>query len=126
MLVLPLKKKKIKYLRKKKTKLKKQCKKMVIGILIKFQEHSPLKYSLVRNSSSLVSKAIVHQSGESCLRFRSLTDKLYSLGKITAQVADKAKNQFDKFIQAASFEHKESYLKFNFTEDHLDNSLAYI
>ena len=87
---------------------------MVIGILIKFQEHSSLKYFLIRNSSSLVPKASVHKSEESCLRCRSLADKLYSLDKITAHVADNAKNQFDKFIQAASFEHKESFLKFNF------------
>ena len=57
------------------------------------------------------------QSEEWCLRFESLADNLYSLGKITAEVADNAKNQFDKFIQAASFEHQESFLKFNFTED---------
>ena len=92
---------------------------MVIGILIKFsfEKHSPLKYSRIRNFSSLVPKTIMCQSEEWCLRFESLADNLYSLGKITAQVADNAKNQFDKFIQAASFEHQESFLKFNFTED---------
>ena len=40
-----------------------------------------------------------------------LADKLYSLDKITAQVANSAKNQFDKFVQAASFEHKESFFE---------------
>ena len=60
-----------------------------------------------------MSKTIVCQSEESCLIFRSLADKLYSLEKIVAQVADNAKNQFDKFIQAASFEHKDSFLRFN-------------
>ena len=99
---------------------------MVIGILIKFQEDSPLKYFLIRNSLSLVPKTILRQSEEPCLRFRSLADKLYSLDKITNQVVDNAKNQFEKLIQAASFEHKESFLKVNFTEDRLDNSLAYI
>ena len=39
-------------------------------------------------------------------------------------MADNAKNQFDKFIQAASFEHKESFLKFNFTEDRPDTFLG--
>ena len=97
---------------------------MVIGILIKFQEHSPFKYSLIRNSSSLVPKTIVRQSEESCVKFRILADKLYSLDKITAQVAGNAKNQFDIFIQAASFEHKESFLKCNFTEDCLDTFLG--
>ena len=53
-----------------------------------------------------------------------LADKLYSLDKITAQVANSAKNQSDKFIQAASFEHKELFLKFNFTEDRLDTCLG--
>ena len=89
---------------------------MVIDILIKFQEHSPLKYSLIRNSLSLVPKTIEHQSEESCLKFRSLADNLYSLDKITAQVADNGKNRFDKFIEAASFGHKGSFLKFNFAD----------
>ena len=97
---------------------------MVIGILIKFQDHSFLKYFLIRNSSYLVPKTILHKSEKSCLRSRSLADKLYSLDKIIAQVLEYAKNKFDKFIQAASFEHKKSFLKFNFTEDHLDTFLA--
>ena len=95
------KKKKFKYVQKKKTKFKKQCKKMVIGIFIKLQEHSPLNYSLIRNSSSLVPETTVHQSEESSLRFRSLADKLCSLDKITAQVVNNAKNQFDKLIQSS-------------------------
>ena len=76
-----------------------------------------MKYSLIRKSSSLLTKTTVRQSEESCLRFRSLADKLHSLDKITGQVVDIAKNQFDGFIRAASFEHEESFLKFNFTED---------
>ena len=43
------KKKKIQVSMGKKTRFKKQCKKMVIAILVKFQEQSPLKYSLIRN-----------------------------------------------------------------------------
>ena len=62
---------KIQVSKEKKIKFKKQCKKMVIGILINFQEHSPSKYSLIRNSLSLVLQTIVQQSEESCLRFRS-------------------------------------------------------
>ena len=46
------------------------------------------------------------------------------MDKITAQVAANSKNQFDKFIQASSFEHKESFLKFKFTEDRLDTFLG--
>ena len=47
------------------------------------QEHSPLKYSSIRNPSSLVPKTIVRQTEESYLRFSSLADKLYSVDKIT-------------------------------------------
>ena len=43
------KKKKIQVSMGKKTRFKKQGKKMVIAILIKFQERLPLKYSLIRN-----------------------------------------------------------------------------
>ena len=55
--------------------------------------------------------SFVCQSEQSCLRF-TLAGKLYSLNKNTAQVAENAKNQFDKFSQAGSFESKESFVKF--------------
>ena len=46
----------------KRTKFKRECKKMVISILIKFQEYSSLKYSPIKNSSSFVPKTVVRQS----------------------------------------------------------------
>ena len=66
---------------------------------------------------------MVRSSEECSLRFRSLVDKLYVLKKIRAPCADNAKGQFDKFLTAVKYEHKEIFTDFKFKEDHLDKFL---
>ena len=108
----------------KKLKFKKDCKKMVLNVLLKFKERSPLKYSVLRNCSSLSPRNMVRSSEECSLQFTSLVDKFYVMKKITAPCADNAKDQFDKFLTAVKYEHKERFLKFKFKEDHLDKFLG--
>ena len=67
----------------KKRSFKGDCKKMIIDILVKLQENTPLRYN-IQNYSALVPSNMVHK-GENCtIKFRELADKLYSLNKITA------------------------------------------
>ena len=105
-------------LEKKKT-FKGECKLMVLDILRKLQERSPLRYSIVRNCSSLVPKNMVLHREESTLRFRSLCDRLYALKKISS-TADNGKNRFEEFINFIIFEHKQSFLVFDVNKDRLD------
>ena len=67
----------------KKRSFKGDCNKMIIDILVKLQENTPLRYN-IQNYSALVPSNMVHK-GENCIiKFRELADKLYYLNKITA------------------------------------------
>ena len=108
----------------KKRAFKKECKMMVLEILMKFQERSPLRFVVVRAAAALAPKDMVRHSEESAVRFQALSDKLYALKNITAETADKAKHQFDELLKSVKFEHKEMFLKFNYVEDRLDTFLG--
>ena len=88
------------------------------------QEHCPLKYSILRNASSLSLQNMVHSNQECSLRFRAHVDKLYNLKTISDKTADNSKDQYDQFLKSVQFKHKESFLKFNFKEDRLDKLLG--
>ena len=81
-------------------------------------------FEVLRNSSALCPRNIVSLSEESLFRFRTLVDKFYNLRKITVSTADNAKGQYDEFLKAVKFEHKERFLKFNFSNDRLDEFLG--
>ena len=104
----------------KKRVFKKKCKSFILNVLLKLQEHCPLKYSVLRNASSLSLQNMVRSNQECSLRFRALVDKLYNLKKFSDKTADNSKDQYDQFLKSVQFEHKESFLKFNFKEDRLD------
>ena len=108
----------------KKRSFKRDCKSLVLNVLLKLQERSPLKYCVLRNSSALCPRNMVRLSEESSFRFRTLVDKLYNLSKITVSTADNAKVQYDELLKAVKFEHKERFLKFNFSNDRLDEFLG--
>ena len=108
----------------KKRKFKRDCKQIIITIILKLQERSPLKYMIVRNSSSLSPEMIIQKSDEASTRFRSLADRLYATQKIKAEVADKAKAQFDDFLKDSKLQHTEEFKNFDFKKDRLDSFLA--
>ena len=108
----------------KKQAFKKECKSFILNVLLKLQEHCPLKYSILRNASSLSLQNMVRSNQECSLRFRALVDKLYNLKKISDKTADNSKDQYDRFLKSVQFEHKESFLKSNFKEDRLDKLLG--
>ena len=68
---------------------------MILDILVKFQESTPFRYNIIRNSSALVPNNMVHKSENCSITFWELVDKLNSLNKITAETSDNSKNQFD-------------------------------
>ena len=83
-------------------------------------EKSPLKYALVKNASCLTPISIIWQPEQSRIRFRHLTDQLYSLKKIASSVADMSKNHYEDLLKMANYKHKEKFLKFSDREDRLD------
>ena len=68
---------------------------MILDILVKFQENTPFRYNIIRNSSALVPNNMVQKSENCSITFWELVDKLNSLNKITAETSDNSNNQFD-------------------------------
>ena len=53
-------------------------------------------------------------------RFTKLADRLFALNKISANTADKSKNQYADLLNMVRFEHKEKFLDFKIKSDCVD------
>ena len=63
---------------------------------------------------------MVRHPEESSQRFTKLADRLFALKKITANIADKVKNQYDDLLKVACFDQKDKFLDFIMKSDRLD------
>ena len=81
----------------KKRVFKKECKSFILNVLLKLQEHCPLKYSILRNASSLSLQNMVRSNQKCTLCFRALVDKLCNLKKISDKTADNSKDSMTHF-----------------------------
>ena len=63
---------------------------------------------------------MVEHPEEPSQRFIKLADRLFALKKITANIADKAKNQYDDLLKVACFDQKNKFLDFKMQSDRLD------
>ena len=70
-------------------------------ILVKLQENTPQRHTIILNSSALVPSNMVHKSDNCSVRFRKLADKLYALYKITTETSDNSKIQCDDLLKIA-------------------------
>ena len=75
---------------------------MLVAIIEKIQERSPLVYVIVRSASCICPLQIARHQEISILKFTKLVDKLFSGHWLSAKIADEAKHQFDEFIDSVS------------------------
>ena len=81
-----------------KRKFKGLCKQLVLDLVLEFQRKLPLSLFLVRTTSYLAPVNMIRQSEQRNICFRDLFDKLLSLKKISSDVADQAKNEYDELL----------------------------
>ena len=67
---------------------------------------------------------MIRQPEQSSIRFRALTDNPFSLKKISSDVANQAKNQYDKLLNFVKYEKNNEFHNFDFKKDRLDAFLA--
>jgi hypothetical protein len=79
-------------------KFKGDCVLLLVKMIAKIQERSPLKYSIARNSSCFSPLEMVRNKEACILKLGSLADKLYEMKWISASDSDSAKQQFDTYI----------------------------
>ena len=63
---------------------------------------------------------MIRQPEQSSICFRALADKFFSLKKISSDVADKAKNQYDEVLNLVKYEKNNEFCNFNSKKDQLD------
>ena len=107
-----------------KRKFKGLYKQLVLDLVLKLQIKSPLNFRRVRNASCLAPINLIRQPEQSSICFRVLADKLFSLKKISSDVADQAKNQYDKLMNLVKYEKNDEFCNFDFKKDQLDAFLA--
>ena len=98
----------------KKRQFKKDCITILVAIVSKLQERSPLKYLVVRCASCIAPLNMVLNKDECSVKFTKLIDKPYSCKWISSSVGDEAKKEYDVFLDTAQHEHKDAYLSFSF------------
>ena len=79
-----------------------------------------MNFCLVRNASCLAPINMIRQPEQSSICFRALADKFFSLKKISSDVADKAKNQYDEVLNLVKYEKNNEFCNFNSKKDQLD------
>ena len=65
---------------------------------------------------------MIRQPEQSSIHLRALTDKLFSLKKISSDVADQAKNQYDELLNLVKYEKNSEFCNFHSKKDRLDRA----
>ena len=78
-----------------------------------------MRYSFVRSFTSLTSKNIANNE-KSASKFKALADGLFHIKKITAEVGDMAKFQYNEFQKIVWQKHHFEFVAFDFVKDRLD------
>ena len=105
---------------KKKRLFRYECKQIIIKILINLTERCPFQFSLVRDASSLDPQKMVQSSSTAFLRFKKLVNNLCRLNKISSEIADNAKFEYDSFQSVAIKKHSEVFLTYDPRKGRLD------
>ena len=71
------------------------CQVVVVNIILKLVEKTPMRYSFVHSSTCLAPQNIANNK-KSASKFKALVDGLSHIKKITAKVADMAKFQYNQ------------------------------
>ena len=107
-----------------KSRFKGLCKQLMLNLVLEFWRKLPLNFCLVRNVLCLALINMIRKPEQSSICFRALTDKLSSLKKISSDVADQAKNQYDELLNLVKYEKNNEFCNFDSKKDRLDAFLA--
>ena len=83
------------------------------------KEKSPLNHELVKNALC-ISPSNISQKKTTISKFGKLVTMMYENNDLTADEADKAKDQFESFIASEVKTFQEQFSKFDTVKDRLD------
>ena len=103
-----------------KRKFQGECKQFLIDVLLKISERLPMQFIIVQNARSLDRVLMVRFPEVSSQRSTKFADGLFALNKISANTAEKSKNQYSDLFNVTRFEHKEEFLDLKMKSDRVD------
>ncbi len=98
----------------------KEFRNLLIGMIVKIQERTPLKYPLVRGAASLSPVRMVTKGEESVLLFESLVDTMYEHKRLSSKEGDEVKQQYKSFLEMVVQPNVDKFRNFNFKKDRFD------
>ena len=106
-------------------KFYKECGTFFSGLVSHMLEKSPLRHQIIRCASCFDPRSFaVRDKQESCLlKFTVLVEKLASVGRISVSVADRAKDQYRRFIEDAVPRQYQEFTDFDIFGSRLDSLL---
>ena len=103
-----------------KTKFLKEGKSFSIGTVQKFQERSPLKYSLARHAASFNPYTTANDQQSASVMFGGLVDVMYEHERLTSSEGDDAKTEYANFLRTVVASNKMSFTDFDLNLQRLD------
>ena len=108
----------------KKINSKRACVQILVKVIIKLQERSPLKPSVVRKVACFSPVNMVLHQESSILKLETFVDKLFQAKHLSAKESDAAKSQYDDFLKSVVRQNRESFEQFCFESGRLDQFLS--
>ena len=96
----------------------------LVTLVTKLQENSPLKFQLVRCSSCISPKNMLHNQEASLLKLESIVNNLFSHKRMSSSEADRAKQQFESFLNGTGLKNREKFEGFSSNSSRIDTFLA--
>ena len=107
-----------------KMKFCKDCVKILVKLIEKLKERSPLSYGVVCNAVCFVPSEMVNHGATSELRAKNLIQKLYDLKLLSFQEADKAKQEYQAFLTSVAVTDQDKFLSYDMDKNRLDSFLS--
>ena len=97
---------------------------MLVAIVQKLQEKSPVKQLLLCCVSCLDPHRMVCNKEECSLRFGGIMDTLYENKWITSNDADLAKKESDTFLESVQHEYKDNFFMYDVKSKRVDHFIG--
>ena len=107
-----------------KVQFKAERKQLLVTILEKFMERSPLSYKMCRAATAIPSERMVLSKKNSDMKFSVICDTLFDSHYVSSEDACKAKEQYLEFLDTVVLPNRETFLAYNIEKDRLDTFLA--
>ena len=96
----------------------------LVTLVTKLQENSPLKFQVVRCSSCVSPKNMLHNPEASLLKVENIVDKLFRHKRMSSSETDRAKQQYESFLNWTVPKNRKKFESSNSNNSRIDTFFA--